>query len=86
MTLSKVLPFNMSTHAFLIIVIHQIFHLFCIRSEHFDYHITLSARLFFRHKAEVLGYECTHYEDRVEDVVLEGKQCQAHVGKYEVLS
>lgn len=34
----------------------------------------------------VLGYKCAHNEHWVEDVVMEGKQCQAHVGKYEVLS
>lgn len=34
----------------------------------------------------ILGYKCSDDKDRVEDVVLEGEQGQAHVGKDEVLS
>lgn len=32
----------------------------------------------------IIGYKCSHNEDRAEDVVLEGEQRQTHVGEDEV--
>lgn len=33
----------------------------------------------------ISGYKCSYYEDGIEDMVLEGEQGEAHVGKDKVL-
>lgn len=39
----------------------------------------------FQNRTHNKGYKCAYYKCWVKDMVLEGKQCQSHVGEDEIL-